>query len=217
MTICTVTGCASRVLARGWCNKHYYRWRKYGSPTEPLHRLAGRICGIEGCAAPHAAKGLCRKHYLRQGDPAAVRPHEMTPEERFWSKVTKTQDCWLWTGSRNTGGYGRFALTHKDYVAAHRYAYVLTYGPIPVGLELDHVKARGCRYRHCVNPDHLEPVTARENVMRSDGVAAVNARKAMCVAGHPLEGANLYIRPNGKRECIACRTLRKRRDRQSGN
>lgn len=70
--------------------------------------------------------------------------------------------CWLWTGHRGSGGYGRFRLNHRER-PAHRAAYELLVGPVPDGLVLDHL----CRNRGCVNPAHLESVTPRENILRA--------------------------------------------------
>lgn len=115
----------------------------------------------------------------------------------FWSKVEKTDSCWLWTGSLHSLGYAR-AWVDGTRVYAHRYAYEETVGPIPDGLDLDHL----CRVRHCVNPDHLEPVTRAENLRRSPSqVSAVNARKTHCPQGHEYSGRD----KRGWRECRTCR------------
>src|ERR1035437_6893898 len=103
---------------------------------------------------------------------------------RFWAKVDKTEDCWNWTAHTDGMGYGQLAKPgqHGGLVVAHRFAYELLVGPIPEGLQLDHL----CRNRACVNPDHLEPVTRRVNILRGVGFGAVNAKKTECPRGHPL-------------------------------
>jgi hypothetical protein len=91
---------------------------------------------------------------LAERNRARARP----ADERFWPKVEKTGTCWLWGGARDRGGYGVF-----ENQKAHRVSYVLSGGTIPEGLQLDHL----CFVRHCVNPEHLEPVTAKENTRRA--------------------------------------------------
>ena len=85
---------------------------------------------------------------------------------RFWAKVRiDPQNCWIWTGSANQKGYGQLYLKvngkHR-VIKAHRFAYESFFGPIPEGLELDHL----CRVRQCVNPAHLDPITHVENLNR---------------------------------------------------
>lgn len=107
--------------------------------------------------------------------------------------------CWLWTGAL-TWGYG---TTWWDGAVrrAHRVVYELLVGPIPEGLELDHVQARGCTSKACVNPDHLEPVTHAENMARADRGAIVEQRaKTTCPEGHPYDD----LTP-GARRCRTCR------------
>lgn len=121
--------------------------------------------------------------------------------------------CWLWTGARSGSGRGNFMPDgrrsgKRRMVYAHRFAYELLVGPVPEGLELDHL----CRIPLCVNPEHLEAVTHQENVHRGIAPSAVNARKTHCRRGHPLSGMNLYIEPGtGGRRCVICRNLGNRR------
>ncbi len=143
----------------------------------------------------------CQTEYKKLGDPV----------KRFWGKVTKTSGCWLYTGTISSNGYGYFRLTNekgKFQILAHRFAYELLKGEIPEGLTIDHL----CRNRACVNPDHLEPVTMKENILRGIGISAVNARKIECKGGHSLSGSNLYTKPNGARVCKICR---RDRDKES--
>lgn len=126
---------------------------------------------------------------------------EKKDEDRFWSKVDKQfLGCWLWRGSLVTKGYGKFKAKGKT-ISAHRAGYQLLKGTVPSGLTLDHL----CRVRSCVNPDHLEPVTAKENVLRGTGLTALSAKKTHCIRGHELAGSNL-LRSNLKRGERHCRT-----------
>ena len=110
------------------------------------------------------------------------------PKARFMSYVNQTEDCWEWRGSAHGSDrrYGGFTLNGRRQYA-HRVAYQLFVGPIPEGLELDHL----CRNRWCVRPDHLEPVTHQENMRRGQGWAGRNARKVVCDRhGNALTGRN---------------------------
>ena len=109
-------------------------------------------------------------------------------------------ECIIWHGRFNSKGYGRTTVNGVER-ASHRVAYERDIGPIPDGLHLDHL----CRNRACVNPLHLEPVTCRVNLLRGDTIAAMNAAKTECKRGHSLSGDNLYARPNGARNCRACK------------
>ena len=127
--------------------------------------------------------------------------------DRIWSRVTKTDTCWLWTGYIPADGYGRIRGVAKSgkqtKLVVHRVVYEALVGPIPTGLTLDHL----CRVRHCVRPDHLEPVTIGTNVLRGVGIAAVNARRTHCRRGHEFTPENTHVRkdPRGEmRRCRAC-------------
>lgn len=116
--------------------------------------------------------------------------------ERFWAKVgpVAPDDCWPWTAYCQPKGYG---LLKVDGVMrlAHRISYLINLGPIPEGLQLDHL----CRNKRCVNPAHLEAVTGRQNVLR--GLAAVPA--VACRHGHRYTTENTYV-ANGRQHCRAC-------------
>ena len=122
-------------------------------------------------------------------------------EERFWAKVHKTDGCWLWTGSQTGNGYGQFKVDGR-IVLAHRLAYSLLVSAIPEGLQIDHL----CRTRNCVNANHLEVVTHRENIMRGFSPTALNTVKTHCPYGHPYDAENTRV-CNGKRKCRTCNRL----------
>lgn len=134
-------------------------------------------------------------------------------EARFRAKITPPDErgCMLWTGRPTKVGYGQFSIKGR-YFSAHRLAYELAYGPIPDGLVIDHVKARGCDSTLCVAPDHLEAVTPGENVRRGDAGKRnnprTNARKTHCPQGHPYDDVNTYVF-RGSRYCLACKHARR--------
>ena len=121
-------------------------------------------------------------------------------------RIDDTTGCWRWTaGHFQISDYGCCWWRGKVR-SMHRVAYELLVGPIPDGLQLDHVWARGCRFRDCCRPDHLEPVTARENALRSPITQqSVNLAKTHCPQGHPYSGENLVIKAGNRRVCRTCR------------
>lgn len=121
-------------------------------------------------------------------------------EEKFLLSFDREETgCWVWKGAKGYKGYG--ALTYVGKITpAHRYSYEYYKGPIPQGLVIDHL----CRNTLCVNPDHLEPVTTKTNLLRGISFSAKNAVKTHCNHGHPFEGDNLRI-SNGERVCRTCR------------
>ena len=131
-----------------------------------------------------------------------------TMKSKIWDRVKKCPDtgCWLWTGFINPGGYAAMSIwdsrDQKSYsFRVHQATYAHKNGLPPPGLVTDHL----CRVRHCVNPEHLQMVTNRENVLRGDGYTAKRARQTHCKNGHPLKGDNLYINPSsGGRVCRTC-------------
>lgn len=123
-----------------------------------------------------------------------------TLAERFWAKVLKSEGCWMWAGAKGGRGYGHIGDQGKVR-GAHRVAYEFAKGPIPKGLTIDHL----CRQRDCCNPDHLEAVTNKVNILRGVGTGAKNARKAHCERGHRFSIENTYTPSKGGRGCRECR------------
>lgn len=119
--------------------------------------------------------------------------------------------CWQWKRRLDHGGYPQFSIGHSRRVQAHRWAYKLHVGPIPRGLDLDHL----CRNRACVNHSHLQPVTRRENLLRGATITAANSAKMSCSRGHYFTAENTYKWRN-VRQCRECRAMhsrnRKRRE-----
>jgi hypothetical protein len=144
--------------------------------------------------------------------------YQRRAEARFWPKIDRfgpTPDhapelgpCWLWTAAKNNNGYGTFTLFlegQRRKVLPHRWLYELVKGPIPPGLEVDHL----CNTRACLRPSHLRPATHRENTLRGNSVSAQMARKTHCKHGHEFTPENTVQEAAGRR-CRACRLNRQR-------
>lgn len=142
-------------------------------------------CTAAECDRPHMARGYCDAHYRQfrkngRTQPI-VRQGELEPiEDRFERYVIRQDGCWGWSGKQDVFGYSTFCYRVTKY--AHRVGWEILNGPVPEGLELDHV----CRNRSCVNPDHLRPITRKQNQEhrkgaqrnnKSTGVLGVNIDK----------------------------------------
>lgn len=204
---------------------------KPGSRLEPIRRLrrlslpaerekeVTKECSVELCEKDSRALGLCHMHHRR------LKAHGTTdiqlftrpenPLDRFWRKVDKSGpvpplrpdlgNCWVWTGSRGKRGYASYRMGKgAPNKRVHRISYELLVGEIPDEYVVDHL----CKIRFCVNPDHLEAVSNRENILRSDSPSARNARKTHCIRGHEFSPSNTGIRNDGSRYCKACVRLK---------
>lgn len=131
--------------------------------------------------------------------------------DRFWAKidVRGADECWPWLASIHGLGYGQFN-TSKRIMNAHIVAFELSNKKeVPAGLEVDH----RCRNRLCMNPNHLEPVTKKENILRGFSPMAIQARQTSCIYGHPFTPENTYWygKKKNHRMCLKCKA---RRDRE---
>lgn len=131
-------------------------------------------------------------------------------QSRFESKykIDSKTGCWNWVAGLQEGGYGQFSS--KETGLAHRYSYILYTGPIPKGTQIDHL----CFNRKCVNPNHMEAVSPRLNVLRSNNIASKNFYKTKCWRGHDFSVDNTYRAPTGNRHCKSCRKINKTTYRQ---
>jgi len=131
-------------------------------------------------------------------------------EERLLAhREVSPSGCWVATYKHAPDGYAYVKIQGSPRLI-HRVAYELWVGPIPDGLTIDHVKARGCISRACFNPAHLEAVSMRENIIRGN---SANALKTHCPQGHPYEGETLYVWDSWRR-CRPCNTEAQRRRRE---
>ena len=143
--------------------------------------------------------------FLREGFRRKMRRRKLTHLDFLSRLRIERNGCWVYTGPLNSGGYGKFG--HD--VMAHIYAYTHWVGPVPEGMQIDHL----CRVRSCCNPKHLEVVTARTNTLRGEGLAARNARKTHCPQGHEYTPENTLLK--GRRR--HCRTCDRARCREYGH
>jgi len=178
--------------------------------------LFSKTCSIDGCEKKtRDYRKVCRMHNARKTrnggyDKAKwfVADGDSDLERTLNKFVEDENGCWNWTGHCGDGGYPLYRF--KDGSSrVHRWLYEKLRGGIERRLTIDHL----CRNIKCINPGHMEPVTMRENLMRGNGPSAINARKTHCKRGHPFSGSNLYVGPNGYRNCRKCNALRVRASR----
>lgn len=127
----------------------------------------------------------------------------ITLPERFMKYVMLSETgCWNWCGCRRSDGYGSIMVDGKTELA-HRVSYRLLSGDIPEGTVIHH----RCFNRRCVNPEHLEPTSRRDNTLNGTSPSALAARKTHCPQGHPYSGNNLLFTTKGGRLCRICRDI----------
>jgi hypothetical protein len=156
----------------------------------------------------------------RAGPLVAFREATMrTLAERFWEKVDKSGDCWLWTASLSGNGYGHISVSLGKFRAAHRVAWEMENGPIPAGMYLCH----RCDTPRCVRPSHMFVGTPSDNMKdcaaKGRCVAIGQRRKTVCKRGHPLDGPTVRVEMTGNgrkhRRCRICSSLIRKLSRQT--
>lgn len=126
-------------------------------------------------------------------------------ETRFKSFIKIVGNCNIWQGFLDKDGYGTFYFFKRSR-RAHRFAYYMANGDIPPGMVVDHI----CRKRSCVNPEHLQLVTPRQNSLENSlSVGAINARKILCKRGHPFDK-----KYGSQRYCTICQSEKAKRLRK---
>lgn len=135
-------------------------------------------------------------------------------EERLWTKVRRSDDadCWPFTGNRMPRGYGRIVVGSRSQgnrrtLLAHRAAWELTNGPIPDGMAICHK----CDNPSCCNPSHLFLGTHLDNMRdasQKNRMPGNPGKKSHCRRGHPLTADNVYVKPNGNRQCLTCKRMK---------
>lgn len=223
--LCSVRECEGKAIARKLCRMHYQRWKRHGSTDKPARKPPEPKgpCVIENCSKPQLSRGWCRTHYTRWYETGSVelgvrtgRVYTTRPiEDRFWEKVQKGPNHWLWLGGKTPLGYGMiWDHSRQGQVMAHRLSWEISRGTkIPEGMVIDHL----CRTPECVNPEHLEVVTVATNTAR--GLAGEvggrrNRVKTHCPQGHPYSPENTYYYSGGrKRMCRTC-SIRRTQERR---
>lgn len=147
--------------------------------------MPNNTCSVDGCEKSRRARGWCDTHYRRwrrNGEPGTIETAQ-PPAERFWSKVNKTEICWNYEIGAGSSGYAHFKLGGKSH-KAHRLSYEWAVGPIPEGMQIDHM----CHNRRCVRPDHLRPVTNKQNHENRAGAQSNSATGVRGVVQHKRTG-----------------------------
>lgn len=171
--------------------------------------MAQGTCSVEDCETSAYCRRLCVKHYTRLTTRGSVdlKPRP-SAEERFWSYVDTTGDCWEWTGGQIRMGYGHFKPGgQRGTVKAHRFSWQLAFGQIPDGLFVLH----HCDNPPCVRPAHLFLGTHLDNMADKKAKGRIpNQHKTHCRRGHPYDVPNTYITSAGYRQCRECAKLNAR-------
>lgn len=162
MNNCSILDCEKKVVARGWCDKHYKRWQINGDPLY-TEKPIDRICSVEGCDNKHRSIGLCSKHerrFRRNGHlDVHLKKYNSFIEAYLDQVITNGLSCWEWTGSKNPAGYG-LVFYKNEIMFIHRFSYMHFVGEIEEGNFICH----HCDNPICSNPKHLFQGTNQDNI-----------------------------------------------------
>jgi hypothetical protein len=219
---CSVEGCDKTRRSLGMCPMHYQRLRRLGEVGPagflPAKAREAAQCGAPGCERDAVAKGLCNRHYENRrlyGHLIPVREWSLRKRMQSTGWTVTDKGCWEWNGKRNDQGYGivHAARHGLDSARAHRVMFELNAGPIPDGMVIRH----RCDNPPCVNPDHLQVGTQRDNA-RDMSIRGRHqfAGRTECVNGHDLTepGALKVVVQRGRKPynaCVRCEANRKMR------
>lgn len=202
---CFVDSCEAVQYSKKLCNKHYRTLNRTGkiaiSDSEEWTKQLPS-CHLEDCSSPSFTKKMCIMHYTRWnrfGDPEVSSNPDSSwlsrsTEERFWEKVQKTDDCWLWTAYKDDSGYGKFSYD-GGMKGAHRYSYMLHSGET---LNEDIMVDHRCHVPACVRPEHLRKATAEENGENKRGASSRSKSGIRGVSMHPCGKWQGHVGHKGK-------------------
>lgn len=167
-----------------------------------------KTCSLEYCDRPHDGRGFCQAHrrqWVKTGETRPIRHglNGSTVAQKLELNTRADRNCLRWTGNHSKAGYGMVVVGNRVKEYVHRLAYELAHGPVPDGMQVDHI----CRVRDCINIDHLQVVTGELNSQfAKHGDAHIPT--VTCINGHRFTPDTTYVAPSGKRRCRVCRDAR---------
>jgi len=185
----------------------------------PNDKVIDHLCGNRLCCNPEHLEATTIKENNIRGNGGSsnfgsnrLKGKRLSIIDRFYSKLSgnPVTQCWEFNGNPDADGYGYIRYRNFTY-RIHRFSYLLFQGEIPKNHVVDHL----CKNRKCCNPEHLEAVSHKENMVRGDtGRNNHQTLKTHCPKGHEYTDSNTYINPKGSRECRICKSINRKADRK---